>query len=234
MTISQRIFHILKEKRLTQKDFSLSSGISESTISDWKKKGTNPAADKLSVIADSIGVSLEFLITGKEKSSSTELTVDEQELLTYYKELSDIHKGIVIGEAKTLSEQYKTQLKEPKNTIFIEFYDLPASAGTGVYLDNCNKDMIEVEDTPLNAAANFALRVSGDSMKPRFHDGDMVLVESRPTVDLGEVGIFIVNGEGFIKEFGGDRLISLNSDYDDIILCEDDSIYCKGKVIGVL
>ena len=234
MTISQRIFNILKEKHLTQKDFSANSGISESTISDWKKKGTNPAADKLSAIAESLEVSLDFLITGKEKSSSTDLTADEQELLTYYKNLNDISKGKVIERAKMLSDEVKTPLEEQKNTIFIEYYSLPASAGTGVYLDNCDKDMIEIEDTPLNAAANFALRVSGNSMEPRFHDGDMVLVESQPAVDIGDIGIFIVNAEGFIKKFGGDKLISLNPDYDDIMLCEEDSFYCKGKVIGVL
>lgn len=235
MTISQRIFQILKDKKCTQKQFSSSTGISESTISDWKKKGTNPAADKLSVIADMLNVSLDYLLTGKEKSSSTgKLTADEQELLTYYKELNDIDKGIVIGRAETLLEKYKTPLKEPKNTIFIEYYSLPVSAGTGVYLDNCDKDMLEVEETPLTIQANFALRVSGDSMEPVYHDGDMVLIESQPSVNEGDIGIFIVNNEGYIKEFGGDRLISLNPDYNDIMLNENDSIYCRGKVIGVL
>ena len=78
------------------------------------------------------------------------------------------------------------------------------------------------------------MRVSGNSMEPVYHDGDMVLIASQPTVEVGKIGIFIVNDEGYIKKFGGDKLISLNPDYDDIILNEDDSFYCKGKVIGVL
>lgn len=49
---------------------------------------------------------------------------------------------------------------------------------------------------------------------------------------MGEIGIFIINGEGFIKKYGGDRLISLNDDYEDIMLSENNfNKYC-GKVLG--
>ena len=41
-TISDRIFELLKEKGMSQKEFSLRTGIAESSISDWKKKRTNP------------------------------------------------------------------------------------------------------------------------------------------------------------------------------------------------
>lgn len=42
-----------------------------------------------------------------------------------------------------------------------------------------------------------------------------------------------VNSEGFVKEFGGDRLISHNDAYDDIMLHDYDMLMCFGKVIGV-
>lgn len=212
----------------------LESGGKVGSINGWKK-GSYPSSKIVEQISLRLNVSADYLLFGKEKNSSAkQLTADEQELLTYYKELNDIDKGIVIGRAETLLEKYKTPLKEPKNTIFIEYYSLPVSAGTGVYLDNCDRDMLEVEETPLTTQANFALRVSGDSMEPVYHDGDMVLIESQPSVNVGDIGIFILNNEGYIKEFGGDRLISLNPDYNDIMLNENDSIYCRGKVIGVL
>lgn len=94
--------------------------------------------------------------------------------------------------------------------------------------------MIEVEESSETCEANFALKVSGNSMEPRFHDGDLVLIKSQPSVELGDIGIFIINDEGFIKKFGGDKLISLNPEYDDIDLHEYDDIYCRGKVIGVI
>ena len=65
-------------------------------------------------------------------------------------------------------------------------------------------------------------------------DGDIVLVKEQPSVDLGQIGIFDIEGNGYIKKFGGDRLISLNAEYDDIEFSDYDEerIRCLGKVIG--
>lgn len=44
MIISEKIFYLLDQKGITQKDFAVQTGISQSTISDWKRKKTNPSA----------------------------------------------------------------------------------------------------------------------------------------------------------------------------------------------
>ena len=71
-------------------------------------------------------------------------------------------------------------------------------------------------------------------MEPIYFDGDIVLVKQQPAVELGEIGIFDIEDNGYIKKYGGDRLISLNAEYDDIILSDYDEerIHCFGKVIG--
>ena len=46
-TISDRIFELLKERGMSQKEFAEKTGIAESTISDWKRKKTNPVSDKI-------------------------------------------------------------------------------------------------------------------------------------------------------------------------------------------
>lgn len=209
--------------------------LKKTAYSDWKAGKSKSYRKYLIEIAEFFDVSIDYLVYGKEKSSpSIELTDDEQELLTYYNMLNDIGKGIVIGRAEQLAETAKKPLKEPKNNLFIEYYDLPVSAGTGIYLDHDAKNMIEVEETPLTAEANFALRVAGDSMKPLYNDGDTILIKSQPFVKDGEIGVFIVNGEGYVKKFGGNCLISINPEYKDIKLNDYDQVYCKGKVIGVL
>ena len=53
-------------------------------------------------------------------------------------------------------------------------------------------------------------------------------------VDVGEVGLFIVDGKGFIKKQGPDRLISLNPESKDIWPGEYSDVRCVGKVLGVL
>ena len=42
MTVGQRIFYLLEEKKMTQVEFSKRTGIATTTISDWRKKNTNP------------------------------------------------------------------------------------------------------------------------------------------------------------------------------------------------
>ena len=46
--------------------------------------------------------------------------------------------------------------------------------------------------------------------------------------------IFIVNCDVFIKELGNKCLISHNKAYEPIPLLSTDSIYCCGRVLGVV
>ena len=70
MVISEKIFELMKERGMNQKEFALATGISQSTISDWKTKRTNPAADKIMVICDVLGVTpIELLTSGAQFKS---------------------------------------------------------------------------------------------------------------------------------------------------------------------
>ena len=64
MTIRDKIFDKLEELNMTQKAFSKKTGIAESTISDWKKKKTNPTADKIMLICKVLDVEPEWLLSG--------------------------------------------------------------------------------------------------------------------------------------------------------------------------
>ncbi|MEZ3453931.1 MAG: helix-turn-helix transcriptional regulator [Oscillospiraceae bacterium] len=110
MTISQRIFYILKQKGKKQKELAEYTGISTSAISAWNKNNTNPAAENLSTIADFLEVSLEYLITGKEKGICN--NDPEQELIESYRKLSDFEKGEVLGDVKRRAANAE-QVKRP-------------------------------------------------------------------------------------------------------------------------
>lgn len=64
MTIRDRIFDKLEELDMTQKEFSKRTGIAESTVSDWKKKKTNPIAEKIMIICKVLDVTPEWLLSG--------------------------------------------------------------------------------------------------------------------------------------------------------------------------
>lgn len=71
-------------------------------------------------------------------------------------------------------------------------------------------------------------------MEPEFSDRDKVCVKIQPTVNVGEIGVFLINGDAYVKKYEENRLISLNPKYNDIIIGKFDSIFCKGKVLGKL
>ena len=144
------------------------------------------------------------------------------------------------GRAKVLGqERVRNKIMDHENErafarrkLFL--YDLPVSAGTGVYLDEARAEEISIPDTAKTQDADFALRISGNSMEPRYRDGDVLLIQNCDSVEVGEMGIFILDGSGYSKIFGGDRLISMNPQYHDILLKDFEEIICTGRVIGKL
>ncbi len=235
MKFAQTLDYIMTSNNLSAYKISKETGISDRLIGYWRKGDKLPGAENLLTLANYFSTSVDYLLTGEHNClQSGLLNDDEQELLSYFNKLSDKDKGRILGNAQALSGALEKPSEETQNTIFIECYLLPVSAGTGIYLDNCDREMLEVEETDLTLEANFALRVSGDSMEPDFKNKDVLLVRSQPTVEIGQIGIFILDGEGFVKEFGGDCLISHNKKYENIKLEKYNEIYCRGLVLGVL
>ena len=109
---------------------------------------------------------------------------------------------------------------------------LKASAGSGNWLDEQQLESVSVLDTPKAKKANLIIEVDGDSMLPMYENGDNVLVNTKAEVADGDIGIFIVDGNGYIKKRGTDRLISVNPEYDDIFPTEYSDFRCVGKVLG--
>lgn len=82
--------------------------------------------------------------------------------------------------------------------------------------------------------ADTIITVTGDSMLPTFRDGDELLVEYTPEIREGEIGIFVVAGEGFVKEYRSDGLHSHNPKYKTIRPMQDDNFRCVGRVLGAV
>ena len=116
----------------------------------------------------------------------------------------------------------------------LKLFELPVSAGVGEYVETEELDVITVPATEKTMEADYALRISGDSMEPKYHSGDILLVQSSESVEAGELGIFLLDGCGFFKRYDGDRLLSLNPAYAPILLKDFANVVCKGRVIGKL
>lgn len=149
-------------------------------------------------------------------------------------------------EGKAKAKEYIELLKcsgmyTPTKAVIIPFrrnirlFDIPASAGTGSFLDSENYTMLEVgEEVPSDA--DFGIRISGDSMEPQFINGQIVWVHQQETLSTGEIGIFYLDGNAYCKKLKDDAdglfLLSLNTKYEPIKIKETDSFKIFGKVVG--
>lgn len=258
MRFSERVKQVKKDKGITNEALSEASGIPMGTLGKLLSGFTEePKLSTAVAIAEALGCSLEYLATGKEEPLA--LSAEETAMIERYRAL-DAHGARVCNyilneeymraadsagnvEAKVPAALFRGEIrgrstgeaaKPVAKSRRIPFFADRVSAGLGVHLETNDATEISIVDTPKTRDADFALRVSGDSMEPRYHDGDILLVSGKADVAPGELGIFICDGEGYFKQLGGDSLISLNPRYAPIPLAGFGSFSCRGKVLGVL
>lgn len=205
--IAVRIKELSKKNNVTIKKMLSDCNLGFNMMANLKK--SMPKADTLAKIADYLNCSVDYLL-GR---------TDNPEFKPY--------KKIVFSPGKISKEQeVKTKL--------LSLYEQPASAGSGNWLDYDNPVtyMTVVQDEQ-SMRADYMVKVQGDSMLPRFSDGDIVLIKKTPSIDIGSIGIFTINGDCYIKKMGQGELISVNPKYPNIPLHDTDDVRCAGEVIGV-
>lgn len=106
MTISKRLFHIMDNKRISIPELSRLTGISKPTIYDWKKKNTNPGADKIMILCEALKISPVRLLTGKDDDNK-EVTVSGENIQEFKTDKITIE---VIKEINKMSVAQKKRL----------------------------------------------------------------------------------------------------------------------------
>ena len=201
---------------MTQQEIADALGESSGrVIYNWEKGIGRPDCDKLAKLCDLLGVSADELIGCRSKSERP--TAAEWETIKKYRGLDEHGKEIV---DYLIDSEYRrvsaTGRKAKCRMLRMDYYTLPASAGTGNILDSELAEEILVPESKEAEKADFVISVGGDSM------------------DVGEIGIFVVNGDVFIKERGNGCLISHNEKYKPIRISEHDSVFCCGRVVGIM
>lgn len=117
----------------------------------------------------------------------------------------------------------------------INFFTMTASAGPGDFLDN-DPTAATLEVT--NQECTFAVKISGDSMEPDVHDGDIVLVKSCEEVPNAHKGVVWYKGVCYCKKLvrtdSGLLLVSLNKGYDPIPVVSVDEYHLFGEVVDII
>jgi len=236
----EKINEFKKQKGLTNAQLAQMTGLTISTVDKITSgHNTNPKLGTVEAICKAVGCTISDLL-GENLNNNTSHTIlkysfKEDNIVKKYRTLDVYGQKTVDVVLESEYERCTSIPEEEKPEIIqIKLSQLPASAGTGVDLYAENYEIMSVRASDLTKQADFAVKVSGDSMESTFFDGDILLIESMPLKNKGDIGIFVVNGDGFVKEYGGDRLISHNDKYPDIKLTEHDVVICSGRVIGAL
>ena len=116
----------------------------------------------------------------------------------------------------------------------LPLYSLAVSAGTGQFLDSDDFESVIVgADVP--DTADYGVRVAGNSMEPRYFDGQTVWVQYRRTLRSGEIGVFLYDGNAYLKQLvvddAGVCLHSLNPAYSDIPIRSAGELRILGRVV---
>lgn len=229
---------LLQEARtalgLKQSDVAVKIGCTSANISSWErgksKIDIDSFAELCSIYSLDFGKTLEKL-SKPETDDNSILDVAEQTIIKKYRVL-DGHGREAVNSILNIEYERCTSESEESNLIQLPKSLLKVSAGTGLRLDDEYNVWVNVPDTPTARQANIVIEVSGDSMEPMFSDGDNVLVRLIQDIDEGEIGIFSVNNDAFIKKKGSGELISLNPEYENIKINEFSDVRCFGKVLG--
>ena len=236
--IGTQIKTFRKSAGFTQDELAKRLNTTKQTISRYEKGDRKANQDMLFELCDIFGVSIDDFFPSQNESTQLPTTSTIQ---TIYDQLAPPRQAQVLTYAeKQLNEQRneeETQSNEVSEVIQLysyDYYDHPASAGTGQYLNDVRVERIEL---PVDIDADFVIPIKGDSMEPDYHDGDLVFIQTSVDLNDGVIGVFNYNGDAYIKQLVIDKeqayLHSLNPAYKDMPITPDTDFRIIGEVVDL-
>lgn len=201
--------------------------VKKSAVSAWEKNISQPSASQLLAICHLLGITdiYSTFIEANPSDPMAGLNAAGRTKVQDYIDLLLHCPAYCSTPAAVLTFPPQRRLK---------VYCLPVSAGTGSFLDGEDYELMEVGGE-VAADADFGVRVSGDSMEPQFINGQIVWIHQSQELSDGEIGIFCLNGDAYIKRLqhrdGHAALISLNRRYAPIEIREGDDFRTFGSVL---
>ncbi|HEL2122730.1 TPA: helix-turn-helix transcriptional regulator [Streptococcus suis] len=240
--VSGMLQRLLAENDLKQSHLADRLEIPRSSFNEYVKGTALPRPGNVQKIADYFGLKKSD-IDPRFKSaipSAIPKTISD-DVLRLDRDLHPNNHKSWIRYGNALLDKQNT-VTDSKNTVSelqatyhtYNYYDQPASAGTGQYLNDVKVETIEL---PIEVDADFVVPIYGDSMEPEYHSGDYVFVKLSVDLSDGDIGVFAYNGDAYIKQLRitdqGAYLRSLNPDYDSIPITADTDFRTIGEVVDV-
>ncbi|MGQ7447681.1 XRE family transcriptional regulator [Streptococcus suis] len=239
--IGQRLRELRLKHNLEQIEVAQKLGYkSDTTISKWENGKNLPTGKKLILLAQLFNTTTDEILLGETTPTTAPNSLIEQ-ISDKVVQLTEPNQKNVLRYSSELLDKQNTvenstnTVNEPQAVYFTyNYYDQPASAGTGQYLNDVKVETIEL---PIEVDADFVVPIYGDSMEPEYHSGDYVFVKLSVDLSDGDIGVFAYNGDAYIKQLRitdqGAYLHSLNPDYDNIPITADTDFRTIGEVVDI-
>ena len=235
--IGNQIKTFRKSAGFTQDELAKRLNTTKQTISRYEKGDRKANQDMLFELCDIFGVSIDDFFPSQNETLQSPTTSPIQ---TIYDQLHQPRQAKVLTYAeRQLKEQNEEETKENEVSEFIQlysydYYDHPASAGTGQYLNDVRVERIEL---PVDIDADFVIPIKGDSMEPEYHDSDLIFIQTSVDLNNGVIGVFNYNGDAYIKQLVIDKeqayLHSLNPAYKDMPITPETDFRIIGEVVDI-
>ena len=237
--IGNQIKTFRKSAGFTQDELAKRLNTTKQTISRYEKGDRKANQDMLFELCDIFGVSIDDFFPSQNETLQSPTTSPIQ---TIYDQLHQPRQVKVLNYAeRQLKEQRneeETKINEVSEEIIqlysYDYYDHPASAGTGQYLNDVRVERIEL---PVDIDADFVIPIKGDSMEPDYQDGDLVFIQTSVDLNDGVIGVFNYNGDAYIKQLVIDEdqayLHSLNPAYKDMPITPETDFRIIGEVVDL-
>lgn len=194
--IGKRIAAARKQKRITAQQLcdeleQYGISVSRPALGKWERGESVPSAYQMMALFFALDVDDPYSFSGTDRKPAV---LNEQGL-----QKLDDYKADLIASGK-----YRPYSPAESRCRIIEMpvCRLRASAGTGSFLDEGGFENVSVIASQVPAGADFGIYISGDSMEPYYHDGNIAWVHECKELSVGDVGIFTYDGNGYIKEYG--------------------------------
>lgn len=252
MSFGESIMRIREEKGISRKDFAEKLEIPYTTLRNYETDQREPGHKLLIKMATILSVSVDDLVGHHMQNEQTAPSYsDEAEAIAKDYDQLDSHGKKVVrvvmneekdrmaveaenrrqAEADAQARASMEAALEMGSTVYnVPHYSLPMSAGTGEESGQEYPEDFALKKSPPRGTSYIA-EVSGTSMEPTYFNGDMVFVHATTEIQVGQIGVFFMDGKQWIKELGDGELISHNPEYRPRPMTED--IRCQGLVLGV-
>lgn len=217
-----------------QAELASKLGFTKTAVGNWELGLTRPDLDTVPRLCDALRIPVTELLGLPAEAA---LPAGERCLLDMYRQLDRYNRHTVSLMMERLLFRQDTAEKARLRNAYQELrlYEEAAAAGIGVPMqDDSESEIVYAPKSKIPGNADAVIRVNGASMEPVYPHGCCVYVSSGQDVAYGQTGIFIVNGEAFIKEYQPEGLVSLNRRFRPIRVGEGADVRCCGRVVGIV